>query len=102
MPLPHPWSRDSQGQETFLAPSAGKQTRNYYRMLKQLSLSIAIMHWYCAVAGYSSEPYICKFTTRIAIVRLIHPRSGDSQREEMFLIPSAKKYTCNYDVECTK
>ena len=27
--LPHPWSRDSQGQETFLAPSADKQTRNY-------------------------------------------------------------------------
>ena len=27
--LPHPLSTDSQGQETFLAPSAGKQTRNY-------------------------------------------------------------------------
>ena len=27
--LPHPRSRDSQGQETFLAPSADKQTRNY-------------------------------------------------------------------------
>ena len=27
--LPHPWSGDSQGQETFLAPSADKQTRNY-------------------------------------------------------------------------
>ena len=26
---PHPWIGDSQGQETFLAPSAGKQTRNY-------------------------------------------------------------------------
>ena len=25
----HPWSRDSQGQETFLAPSADKQIRNY-------------------------------------------------------------------------
>ena len=25
--LPHPWSGDSQGQETFLAPSADKQTR---------------------------------------------------------------------------
>ena len=28
--LPHPRSGDSQGQETFLAPSADKQTRNYY------------------------------------------------------------------------
>ena len=27
--LPHPRSRDSQGQETFLAPSADKQTRSY-------------------------------------------------------------------------
>ena len=27
--LPHPWSRDSQGQETFSAPSADKQTHNY-------------------------------------------------------------------------
>ena len=27
--LPHPRSRDSQGQETFLAPSADKQTRNH-------------------------------------------------------------------------
>ena len=27
--LPHPRSGDSQGQETFLAPSADKQTRNY-------------------------------------------------------------------------
>ena len=26
--LPHPESRDSQGQETFLAPSADKQTCN--------------------------------------------------------------------------
>ena len=25
--LPHPWSGDSQGQETFLAPSADKQTQ---------------------------------------------------------------------------
>ena len=27
--LPHPWSGDSQSQETFLAPSSDKQTRNY-------------------------------------------------------------------------
>ena len=28
--LPHPRSGDSQGQETFLAPSADKQTRYIY------------------------------------------------------------------------
>ena len=27
--LPHSWSGDIQGQETFLAPSVDKQTRNY-------------------------------------------------------------------------
>ena len=26
--LPHPWSGDNRGQETFLAPSADNQTRN--------------------------------------------------------------------------
>ena len=35
----HPWSGDSQGQETLLAPSADKQTRNYdTRVLKPPSL----------------------------------------------------------------
>ena len=39
--LPHPRSGDSQGQETFLAPSADKQTRNYdTRVLKPPSLPI--------------------------------------------------------------
>ena len=27
--LRYPWNRDSHGQETFLAPSADKHTRNY-------------------------------------------------------------------------
>ena len=39
--LPHPQGGDSQGQETFLAPSAEKQTRNYdTRVLKPPSLPI--------------------------------------------------------------
>ena len=39
--LPHPWSRHSQGQETFLAPSADKETHNYdTRVLKPPSLPI--------------------------------------------------------------
>ena len=35
------------------------------------------------------------------IVRLPHPRSGDSQGQEMFLAPSADKETHNYDTECS-
>ena len=38
--LPHPRSRDSQGQETFLAPSADKQTCNYECSNHHLPLSI--------------------------------------------------------------
>ena len=39
--LPYPWSRDSQDQETFLAPSADKQTHNYdTRVLKPPSFPI--------------------------------------------------------------
>ena len=33
--------------------------------------------------------------------RLPHPRSGDSQGQETFLVPSANKQTCNYDKECS-
>ena len=35
------------------------------------------------------------------IVRLPHPRSGDSQGQETFLTPSADKQTRNYDIECS-
>ena len=35
------------------------------------------------------------------IVRLPHPRSGDSQGQETFLAPSANKETRNYDKECS-
>ena len=38
--LPHPRSGDSKGQETFLAPSTDKETRNYDRVLKPLSFPI--------------------------------------------------------------
>ena len=41
--LPHPWSGDSQNQETFLAPSADdKQTRNYMVFTTEGFLEVAI------------------------------------------------------------
>ena len=41
--LPHSRSGDSQGQETFLAPSSDKETRSYdTRVLKLPSLSISL------------------------------------------------------------
>ena len=35
------------------------------------------------------------------IVTLSHPRSGDSQGQETFLVPCADKQTRNYDTECS-
>ena len=37
---------------------------------------------------------------RKVIVRLSHPRSGDSEGQETLLAPSADKSTRNYDIEC--
>ena len=34
------------------------------------------------------------------MVRLPHPRSGDSQGQDTSLAPSADKQTRNYDMEC--
>ena len=99
--LPNLRSRDSQGQETFLAPSADKQTRNYdieclnhhpsLSTLRPKGLSHSKMKWW---AIYRNLPVN-------VIVRLPHPRSGDSQGQETFLAPSADKQTCNYDIECS-
>ena len=35
----------------------------------------------------------------LSIVRLSHPRSGESQSQQIFLAPSADKHTRNYDKE---
>ena len=37
-----------------------------------------------------------------AIVRLQHPRSGDSQDQKTFLALSADQETCNYDTRLLK
>ena len=98
--LAHPWSGDSQGQETFLPPSPDKQTRNYdiecsnhnpfISTLRSKELSRSKMQWW---AMYTNLPVN-------AIVRLPHPLSGDNQSKETFLAPSADKETRNYDIEC--
>ena len=45
--------------------------------------------------------YICTNLPADAIVRLPHPRSGDSQGQETLLLPSGDKRTRNYDTECS-
>ena len=99
--LSHPWSEDSQGQETVLAPSVDKQTRHYdiecsnnhpsLLTLMQKWLSRRKMELW---AIYRNLPVD-------VIVPLPHPRSGDCPKQETFLAPSANKSTCNYDIECS-
>ena len=99
--LPHPRSGDSQGQETFLSPSAGQQTRNYdtessnhhpsLSKLRRNGLTRSKMKWW---AIDTNLPMDVK-------VRLPHPRSGDSQGHETLFAPSAYKSTLNYDTECS-
>ena len=45
--------------------------------------------------------YKCTNLPVNAIVRLPHPRSGDSQVQEAFSAPSADKQARNYDKECS-
>ena len=97
--LPHPRTGNSQVQETFLAPSADKQTRNYYIDCSSRHLSLSSL----SPKGLSrSKMKWWAINTNLAldvIVRLPHPTSGDSQDQETSLAPSAEKPTRNYDIE---
>ena len=94
--LPHSQSGDSQGQETFLAPSADKQTRNHdtecsnhhpsLSTPRPKGLSHSKMKWW---AIYTKLPVN-------VIVILLHYSSGDSRGRETFLAPSADKQTRIY------
>ena len=89
--LPHPGSGDSQGQETFLAPFADNQTRNYnteclnnHPSLWTLRLKELIhskMKWRAIYTNLQVN----------AIISLPHAWSGYSQGQETFLAPSAEK-----------
>ena len=99
--LPHPPIGNIQVDETFLAPSADKQTcnydiecSNYHPSLSTpipKALSRSKMKWW---AIYKNLPVD-------VIIRLPHPRSGDSQKQETLLARSAEKPTRNYDIECS-
>ena len=99
--LPHPRSGDSQGQETFLAPSDDRKTGNYNiecsnhhpsePTLRSKGLRRSRMKWW---AIYTNLPVN-------GMVRLPPPRRGGSLGQETFLVRSADKQTCNYDAECS-
>ena len=97
--LPHPRSGDSQDQETFLAPSADKQTHNhdiecsnhhpYLSTLRSQRFSRSKMKWWSIYTNLKLN----------AKVGLPHPRNGDSHNQDKFLEPSAEKQNCNHAIE---
>ena len=99
--LPNLQSGDSQGQETSLAPSADKPTciygiegSNHHPSLSSLrpkGLSHNKMKWWAIHTNLPAD----------IIVKLPHPRSGDSQNQETSLAPSGDKPTRKYDVKCS-
>ena len=99
--LPHSRSGDSQNQETFLAPSVDKQTRNFDIECSNHNSSISTLR--PKGLNRSKMKYWAIYTNLPVnvIVRLPHRRSGDSQKQETFLAPSADKQTRNYYIECS-
>ena len=99
--LPHPRSGHSHGQETFSAPSADKETRNYdiecsnhhpsLSTLRPKGLSRSKMQWWDTDTNLPLD----------VIFKLPRPPNGHSQNQETSLEPSADKQTCNYDIECS-
>ena len=97
--LPHPWGGNSQGQETFLEPSADKETRNYDRECSNHNLSLSTLR----PKGLShSKMKWWAIHTNLQVnvrVRLSHHRCRASRNKETCLAPSAGKPTGNYDIE---
>ena len=85
----------------FLAPSADKQTCNYHiecsnhhpslSNLRPKWLDHSKMKWWAIYTSLQVD----------VIVRVPHPRSGESQKQERFLAPCADKKTCNNHIECS-
>ena len=97
--LPNPRSRDSQKHETLLARSNEKPTHNYDIQCSKNhpSRSTLSPKWLSR-----TKMKRCAIYTNLPvdfIVRLLYPRRGDSQNQEMLLARSAEKPTRNYDIE---
>ena len=99
--LPHLRNGDSHGQETFLALSTDKPTRNYDKecsnhhpslsTLRPKRLSCSKMKWWA----------ICTNLPMDVIVRLPHPRSWNSQGQDTFHHPllTSQTATMTYSVQ---
>ena len=100
--LPHLRTGESQGQETFLAPSADKKTRNYniefskhhpsLSTLRPNGLSRSKMKWWDIHINFPVD----------VILRLPHLLNGNREGQKTCLASSAQKQTRHYDIECSK
>ena len=99
--LPHSWSGNSQCQETFLAPSAEKQTCNYDIECSNQHLHLSTIRTKGLSHSKMTWPAIYKNLPVDGIVRLPNPWGEDRQGQETLLAPSAHKQTHNYDTECS-
>ena len=101
MRLPHPKNGDSQGQEAFLVPSAGKQTRNYDRECSNHHPSLSTLTSKGLSRTKIKWSVIYTNLTVNGMVRLPHPGSRTKQGQDAFLATSVDKQTHNYDIECS-
>ena len=94
--------RDSHGQETYLAPSADKQTCNSVkRVLKPPFFPINTNVKGIEVQQDGMVRHIYKFTSKCHS-QTTPSHSLDSQGQEVFLAPSADKQICNYHTRVLK
>ena len=89
--LPHPRSVDSQNQETFLAPSADKQTHTYDIECSNHHPFLSILRPKVLSHGKMKRWAIHRNLPMEVTVRLPHRRSGEIQGQKTFLAPSTDK-----------
>ena len=99
--LPNHWSKDSQGQQTFLAPSLDKQTgdhdiecSNHHPFLSTLRPR--------GLSRRKIKYRVVSTNVPVNVIdRLPNHWSKDSQGQQTFLATSPDKQTRDHDIECS-
>ena len=99
--LLHRQSWNSQGQETFLAASADKQTPSHDIECSNHHPSLSTLRPKGLSRSKTKRWPIYTNLPMDIIVRLPHPQSGNSQGQQTFLALSADKQISNFDIECS-
>ena len=102
--LPHPWGRDSQGQETLLAISADKQTLHVKMAAHLLRLSFSAKN-HLSVYLKSNTQYNCHCQFFIFLFFFCHTFPGFLYRKKLDMVDSTTKFNSSWnchiaDAEC--